>query len=185
MEILLRYTNCSKLPESDDLFTKLYLSDTRGHFEVNSIKDFHFLLAKSMFPAVDLVLTSQLLRTALYQCFYSFYNTEYLYLHRFKQSADDLADLKHIMIQANLVDSDRFKTYRKTCYSKLCATVELFSKSTALNKLNTEQSSTLISYLTQLLNTSDTHMQQVVLTCLIKASKRQDFNNPTIKLPKY
>ena len=24
-----------------------------------------------------------------------------------------------------------------------------------------------------------------MLTCLVKASKRQDFNNPTLKLPKY
>ena len=135
---MLANVGCVRLPESDSLFTKLYLSDTRGHFEVNSLKDFQFLLAKSMFPAVDLIFTSQALRTTLYQCFQVFYDTEYLYLHRFKQSAEDSADLRQLMIQANLVDSDRFKTLRRTCYSKLCATVELFSKSTALNKLNAD-----------------------------------------------
>lgn len=88
-------------------------------------------------------------------------------------------------MQANLVDSDTFKVHRKTSYSKLCATLELLSKSSALNKLPSEKSKVFIDMLTSLLNTSDTHLQQLVLSCLIKASKKQDFANPTLKLPKY
>lgn len=89
------------------------------------------------------------------------------------------------MLQANLVDSDKFKVHRKTSYSKLCATLELLSKSTSLNKLASEQSKVFIEILSSLLNTSDTHLQQLVLSCLIKASKKTDFDNPTLKLPKY
>jgi len=89
------------------------------------------------------------------------------------------------MMQANLVDSDTFKVHRKTSYSKLCATLELLSKSSALNKLPSDKSEVFIDMLTSLLNTSDTHLQQLVLSCLIKASKKQDFANPTLKLPKY
>lgn len=57
------------------------------------------------------------------------------------------------MIMANLVDSDEFKTYRHTCYSKLSAMIELFSKASNLNKLNAVQSERLIERLMHLLNT--------------------------------
>ena len=54
---------------------------------------------------------------------------------------------------ANLVDSDEFKTYRHTCYSKLSAMIELFSKASNLNKLNAVQSERLVERLMHLLNT--------------------------------
>ena len=40
------------------------------------------------------------------------------------------------MIQANLVDTDDFRQKRKVCYSKLCASLELFSRAGHLGKLS-------------------------------------------------
>lgn len=113
-----------------------------------------------MFPVIDLVLANQNHRNKLYQSFDSFFDNEYLYLHLGRQKAivsSDI-DLKGRMVNANLVDSEQFKTYRRICYSKLCATIELFSKSSSLNKLNSEQSKKFIGNLMQLLNTADTHL---------------------------
>ena len=37
----------------------------------------------------------------------------------------------------------------------------------------------------QVLTTADDHLQKVALACLLKCSKKQDFVNRTVKLPKY
>ena len=42
----------------EKLHHKIYLDDSRTHFEINSVKDFHFLLAKSMIPVIDQIMTS-------------------------------------------------------------------------------------------------------------------------------
>lgn len=68
---------------------------------------------------------------------------------------------------------------------KLTAMFELFSKSSVLNKLNNQHSELLISHYMELLQTADDNMQKLVLQGLMKVSKKHDFANKTIKLPKY
>ena len=83
------------------------------------------------------------------------------------------------------MDTDDFRQKRKGCYSKLCASLELFSKASQLGKLSAAQSETFVDHLMQVLTTADNHLQKVALTCLLKCSKKQDFANRTVKLPKY
>ena len=61
----------------------------------------------------------------------------------------------------------------------------MFSKATSLAKLSAAQSALLIEHLLDNISTSDEQMQKAALACLLKASKKQDFDNKTIKLPKY
>ena len=77
-------------------------------FDFNSIKDFHFTLAKSMFPVIDLVLSNFSHRNRLYQCFDSFFENEYLFLHQGRKKTKEISllDVKERMVSANLVDSD-------------------------------------------------------------------------------
>jgi hypothetical protein len=64
------------------------------------------------------------------------------------KQAEPSLDLCTLMMHSNLTDSEQFKTHRKASYSKLCATIELFSKANTLNKLPSEQSQSLISIMT-------------------------------------
>lgn len=84
-----------------------------------------------------------------------------------------------------MTDSDDYKVHRRTSSTKLVQYYELFSKASNLNKLSADQSALLISHLMQNLTTSDDIMQKTDLQCLLKVSKKHDFNNATIKLPKY
>lgn len=130
-------------------------------------------------------MTNKTLRVSLFTTFSTFFEFEFAYLHKLNKLPSTETDLRHLMIQANMVDSEQFKVHRRTSYSKLCATIELLSKGNSLNKLGGELSFKLIELLTQLLNSADSHLQQIVLTCLVKASKKVDFENTTLKLPKY
>ena len=84
------------------------------------------------------------------------------------------------------MDSDEFRSQRRTCYSKLCAFFELMSKARSLGQFSPEHSETFIGYLMSLLTTADAHLQKLLLTCILKATKKTlHFNNPTVRLPKY
>ena len=89
------------------------------------------------------------------------------------------------MTKANLVESDDFKARRKIAYAKLSAFVELFSKAGQLKKLQEDKSTIFIDHMLDLLNTSDSTLQKNALNCLLKCSKKQNFANKTLKLPKY
>jgi len=58
-----------------------------------------------------------------------------------------------------MIDSDTFRSQRKTAYSKLCSFLELFSKSSSsLSKLSVSQTEMFIGHLMVLMTSSDTHL---------------------------
>ena len=59
------------------------------------------------------------------------------------------------MLQANRMDSDEFRSQRRTCYSKLCAFFELMSKAKSLGQFSPEQSEIFIGHLMLILTTAD------------------------------
>ena len=63
--------------------------------------------------------------------------------------------------------------------------LELFSKANHLSRLTAKYSEEFVEHLLLLLTTADSNLQKTVLSCLLKCSKKQDFDNKTLKLPKY
>ena len=120
----------SQAETEQSLFAEIYLSDAVGRQEYILVKDFHYNLCKTLHPILDTILYNKDSKVVLYEIFDRFYECEYLLLHqgRRKTDADSSLNLKEAMVQANLVDSDEFKSQRKVSYGKLCAFVELFSK---------------------------------------------------------
>lgn len=108
-------------------------------------------------------------------------------MHKGRSKEIDLSvGIKEAMVRANRVDSDEFRSKRKMSYGKLCAFVELLSKSNALNKLSPGNTETLIEHLMTLLTSVENSLQKNVLACLLKCSKKTDsFKNKTAKMPKY
>jgi hypothetical protein len=92
----------SSMVTADDLFSKQYCQDTKANFEVNILKDFSFLLSKSIYGVIDIVMSTSNLRTSIFNCFTEFFNNEFCLLHRTKPDCDS-SDLKQIMMQANLL----------------------------------------------------------------------------------
>ena len=96
-----------------------------------------------------------------------------------------LPDFHQTVVAANMTESDDFKLARRTSFSKLFAFYELLGKSSHLNKLSSSQSEFLIENYMQLLQTADDRLQKLIVSGLIKCSKKLDFDNKTVKLPKY
>ena len=96
-----------------------------------------------------------------------------------------LADFHQTVVASNMTESDEFKLARRTSFSKLFAFYELLGKSSNLNKLSPTQSEFLIDNYLELLQTADDRLQKLIVSGLIKCSKKLDFDNKTVKLPKY
>ena len=109
----------------------------------------------------------------LFNVFDKFFEFEFLFLNEGRTAAiDPTLGFEESLVKANMVDGEDFRAKRRMCYGKLCALAELFSKTTALNKLNPVQTEKLIVNMTRLLNTPEPNLQKHALACLLKCSKK-------------
>jgi hypothetical protein len=140
----IRPDNSSDLTSNKvDIFSDIYLEEVTGKQEYMILKDFHFLLCKTLFPIVDFIFNSQELRKQLFSGYANFYAQEYTFLSKGTSKKDvEMArtneGVKEQMMRSNIVDSEDFKSKRRISYGKLCSYTELFSKSSSLNKLSPE-----------------------------------------------
>ena len=167
-----------------DLTSQLFLRDAIAEQDYVQFKDFVYNMTKSLHSTVDLLLQDLELRQQLMTMYSSFMQFEFGPLN-FGRRKTALTDFHQTVVASNMTESDEFKLARRTSFSKLFAIYELLGKSSNLNKLSPAQSEFLIDNYLELLQTADDRLQKLIVSGLIKCSKKIDFNNKTVKLPKY
>jgi hypothetical protein len=138
-------------------------------------KDFHHQLGKCLAGALGTaIMPAKALREPIFDTFFTFIRLEYDVLfgrsNREKVSSgqgsgdDRLIDR---MTQANVMDSDLLKQYRRTAYSCLSSYLDLFRRGEGLKQV--PKIGDFQALLVDLLSSSDSKLQRCALECLTKS----------------
>ena len=117
---------------SSDMMTQTYLRDTLLEEEYLEVKDFFYQLTKGLSGALGSILPQKELREPIFDVFFGFIRHEYNQVFSRKKMEGGSIDLVERMTQANVMDSESMKQYRKCTYSSLSAYLELFKKANSL-----------------------------------------------------
>ena len=130
-------SNIDKTPlESSDLMSSTYLRDTKLEEQYLEVKDFFYQLTKALSGALGTILPRKELREPIFNVFFGFIRHEYNQVFSRKtQESIGSTDLVERMTQANVMDSDAMRQYRKTTYSSLSAYLELYKKAGSLKQI--------------------------------------------------
>jgi hypothetical protein len=118
--------------EATDILSEGYLKDTRLDETYLEVKDFFYQLTKAISGALTTILPLKELREPMFDVFYGFIRHEYNQVFSRKKLEGGSTDLIERMTQANVMDSDSMKLYRRTTYSSLAAYLELFKRANSL-----------------------------------------------------
>lgn len=126
-------SNLNKKPlEATDILSEAYLRDTKLDEDYLEVKDYFYQLTKSLSGALGTILPLKELREPIFDVFYGFIRHEYNQVFGRKNLEGGSTDLIERMTQANVMDSDSMKLYRRTTYSCLSAYLELLKKASSL-----------------------------------------------------
>jgi hypothetical protein len=92
-------------------------------------------MTKSLSGALSTILPKKELREPLFDVFYDFVRHEYNQVFVRKRIEGGSQDLVERMTQANVMDSDSMKSYRRTTYSCLSAYLDLYKKAGSLKQI--------------------------------------------------